>query len=106
MCVPSFIVRRHVPKHIASNSIGYRHMLRFYTFMLASHPAVSQGVDYVMRMDTDSLLIDDLHESPFFTLQQSNATFVVKRASLLIARASAVWVPLPTCLFCSVNPSC
>ena len=74
MCIPDHVVRSHVAKHVASNSIGYRHMLRFYALMLASHPALAP-YQYMMRMDCDSLLVSPLENNPFTTLAKRNALY-------------------------------
>jgi len=55
--IPTFVNETNVPISVGPYGVGYRHMCRFFSVTVWSHPAVQQ-YDYIWRMDSDSYLYD------------------------------------------------
>ena len=69
--VPSFIDARYVPRWFGGYSLGFRHMIRFFTMELAHHPALAP-LDYYWRLDSDSFLIGRVWTDPFHFMAENN----------------------------------
>mmetsp|Transcript_8189 Transcript_8189/g.19029 ORF Transcript_8189/g.19029 Transcript_8189/m.19029 type:complete len:425 (+) Transcript_8189:20-1294(+) len=72
--IPTFIDARYVPRWYQGFSLGFRHMIRFFTIQLYEHPAM-QKYDYYWRLDSDSFLIGRLWVDPFVFMRASDYKF-------------------------------
>jgi len=62
--IPEFLDPNYVPRWFKGYSLGFRHMIRFFTIGLWEHEAM-QDYKYYMRVDSDSFLISRLWTDPF-----------------------------------------
>ncbi len=73
--IPDFLNREEIPEYIYVGeyefSIGYRHMCRFMSSLIFQHPAI-KGYDYLLRLDTDSFLLDKINYDIFRFMAEHN----------------------------------
>ncbi len=66
-------------KGLAQRDIGYRRMCNWYAYDLWRHPEI-KTYDYVMRLDTDSLILSELSTDLFKEIQKANIDYIYRIA--------------------------
>jgi hypothetical protein len=66
-----------MPYRPGSGSWGYHHMCRFWNSEVFKVPEVAR-VDYIMRMDTDALILTEYRSDPFVQMQRQGAVYGYK----------------------------
>uniref|UniRef100_A0A7S1DT73 Uncharacterized protein n=2 Tax=Hemiselmis andersenii TaxID=464988 RepID=A0A7S1DT73_HEMAN len=72
--IPDFLDPNYVPRWYKGYSLGFRHMIRFWTVGIWEHPAM-QEFKYYMRLDSDSFLIGRLWKDPFSFMAEADFKF-------------------------------
>ena len=67
-------LRGQIPRSIRGYGMGHRHMCRFFSAAVFSHPAL-RPYTYVWRLDTDSFLLGEAAADPFAQMEAAGATY-------------------------------